>query len=149
VALHRQYRLQWQHQILTNCLIYGNVADAGTLPGLYMTAGNAVNCSFLNTFKGIYINSNGAINLTNCVFWGTLAASGQINTGGTTSNINLNNCAYISVGTVNTNNSGMVLPSANTGASGSPNFTDPDNNLWTLASGSSLLTPELPQMQLL
>ena len=124
---------------MTNCLVYGNVADAGTLPGLYMTAGTVTNCSFLNTFKGTYINSNAATTLTNCVFWGTLTASGQINTGGTTANITLNNCAYISTGTVNANNSGIVLPATNTTGTNAPNFTDPDNNIWTLAAGSSLL----------
>ena len=108
-----------------------------------MNAGTVTNCSFVNTYKGVYINASGTTNLTNCVFWGsatTPASPGFVNTGGTTSNITLNNCAYISInGTGYTNNNPILLPTTNNSGTNAPNFVDPTNNNWTLLPNSSLL----------
>jgi len=74
-------------------------------------------------------------NLSNNVFWGEDAKSGQIS-----ANTNclgtITNCAYTSLSTyfIGTVTNTVDITSTSTGL-----FTDPANNLWTLASGSVLM----------
>lgn len=124
---------------MTNCLGYGNIIDASNIDALYLQTGNITNCTFVNNFKGAYLNpSSGNVVLKNTVFWGTLTNSGDITTAGTTDNITLQNCAYRTVGTVFADNSPVVLPATNDEGTNAPKFTDPANNIWTLSTGSSL-----------
>lgn len=131
---------------MSNCLIYGDITNPGNIDAIYMVSGNITNCTLVNNYKGMYISASGTVKLKNVVLWGVeegastrLLSPAGIGTGGTQANITLDNCAYRTIGTVGTNNNPVALSLANTGATSSPNFTDPDNNLWSLAGGSSLL----------
>ncbi len=124
---------------ISNCLVYGNTGKVG----LYITAGNVYNCTFVNnTTGGAYIATAGP-SLYNTVFWGTdggaTSGSGFINSVANTTSL-IKNCAYAGI---NANYTGtpvscIVLPQTNTGT-GAPYFVDPTINDWHLGSQSSLL----------
>ena len=126
---------------LTNCLIYG--ATTGSKSALYLTNGNVTNCTFVNNLGGgAYINQTASaanVKLTNTVFWG---ADGDATSGsGFLSTIanclgTFTNCAYNGISpNFSSSPSGTVsLATTSTNL-----FTDPINNIWTLASGSSLI----------
>lgn len=123
---------------LINSLVYGT-SSATNKTAVYVSGGSVVNCTVVNNLGGgVYLSnttSATAINLTNNVFWGTDAKSGQVAAASGCLG-NINNCAYNSL---STNFSGTVantdyLTTTTTGL-----FTDPTNNNWSLAPGSVLI----------
>lgn len=123
--------------VLKNSLIYGT-SVATNKAAVYVSAGSVINCTVVNNLGGgAYLSnaSTATINLTNNVFWGEDTKSGQIsaiaNCLGT-----ITNCAYTSISAnyTGTNTNQVDLTTTSTGL-----FTDPVNNLWTLASGSVLI----------
>ena len=126
---------------LTNCLIYGTVLAAK--PALYLTNGNVTNCTFVNNLGGgAYLNQTASasnLKITNTVFWGS---DGSATTGsGVISAISncvgtITNCAYngLSANFISTPTGTIALTTTSINL-----FTNPDNNIWSLAAGSSLL----------
>lgn len=126
---------------ISNCLVYGNTGKVG----LYATAGNVYNCTFVNnTSGGAYIAAAGP-KLYNTVFWGTdgnaTSGSGFINTTNATASTSVfQNCAYSGVNPIftGTKTANIVLPQTNEGTD-APYFVDPINNDWQITNQSSLL----------
>ena len=122
---------------LKNSLIYGTSVATNKV-AVYVSAGNVINCTVVNNLGGGAYLSNATtstINLTNNVFWGEDAKSGQVsavaNCLGT-----ITNCAYNSL---STNFTGTVTNTVDITTTTTGLFTDPTNNLWTLATGSVLV----------
>jgi len=122
---------------LINSLIYGT-SDAANKTAVFVSAGSVINCTVVNNLGGgIYLSNASSIdiNLTNNVFWGEDIKSGQISAiSGCLGNIT--NCAYTSL---SSNYEGNVVNAVNLAVSSTGLFTDPANNVWTLASGSVLI----------
>lgn len=122
---------------IKNSLIYGT-SNVNNKVAVYVSAGSVINCTVVNNLGGgAYLSntSSSTINLVNNVFWGEDTKSGQIST---LENClgNITNCAYTSLSTnfIGSNSNKVDLTTTSTGI-----FTDPANNLWTLATGSSLI----------
>jgi hypothetical protein len=122
---------------LKNSLIYGTSVVTNKA-AVYVSAGSVSNCTLVNNLGGGAYLSNATtatINLTNNVFWGEDVKSGQISAvSGCLGSIT--NCAYTNL---STNFTGNVVNTVDITATTTGLFTDPVNNLWTLASGSVLI----------
>lgn len=121
---------------LKNSLIYGTSVATNKV-AVYVSAGSVINCTVVNNLGGGAYLSNATtatINLTNNVFWGEDAKSGQISVvSGCLGTIT--NCAYTSL---STNYTGTVVNTVDITATSTGLFADPLNNNWMLATGSVL-----------
>jgi len=122
---------------LKNSLIYGT-SIATNKVAVYVSAGSVTNCTVVNNLSGGAYLSNATtstISLTNNVFWGEDAKSGQISAvSGCLGTIT--NCAYTNL---SSNFTGSVINTVDITSTTTGLFTDPANNVWTLASGSVLI----------
>lgn len=122
---------------LKNSLIYGTSVATNKV-AVYVSAGSVTNCTVVNNLGGgAYLSnaSSSTISLTNNVFWGEDTKSGQISTvSGCLGTIT--NCAYTNL---SANFSGNVVNTVDITNTTTGLFTDPANNIWTLASGSVLI----------
>lgn len=121
---------------LKNSLIYGTSAATNKV-AVYVSAGSVINCTVVNNLGGGAYLSNATtstISLTNNIFWGEDAKSGQVSTvAGCLGTIS--NCAYTNL---SANFTGSVINTVDITTTTTGLFTDPVNNVWTLASGSVL-----------
>jgi hypothetical protein len=122
---------------IKNSLIYGTSVATNKV-AVYVSAGSVINCTVVNNLGGGAYLSNAAsstISLINNVFWGEDVKSGQISAVANCLG-NITNCAYNSL---SANFIGNIVNTVDITTTTTGLFTDPANNLWTLASGSVLI----------
>lgn len=122
---------------IKNSLIYGTSLATNKV-AVYASAGSIINCTVVNNLGGGAYLSNATtatISLTNNVFWGEDAKSGQVSAvSGCLGTIT--NCAYTNL---SANFTGSVINTVDITSTTTGLFSDPANNVWTLASGSVLI----------